>query len=312
MNARISKLRDNKIDPSTFGSYDDPETNESSSVTSSQGSMYESKINRRKRWSFDNMVAEIPASIQEAGRMYGNNANEINTLYTQLKVFEKEVMEEFRQTIGCEKASIFFLDHEKQELVFLIHSQLYRLTLDEGIGGYVASTGEHVNIPDCYQDARFDPSFDKQTGYRTRNMMAQPIRPKMGSGKIIGVIEMINKYGDSPFTEHDETVLHQCVLHTADQLSSRFNDLLKATLRLSKDKLVTSTFDSVKSRYLEPRHPSSPYKTLSEVISNFQFRESEGNTRLQTNDSIDQTKASQVSERRRRYSRDVREHEYGL
>ncbi len=33
-----------------------------------------------------------------------------------------------------------------------------------GIAGGVAESGKNVNIPDCYADSRFDPSFDKKTG----------------------------------------------------------------------------------------------------------------------------------------------------
>ena len=34
---------------------------------------------------------------------------------------------------------------------------------------------ETVNIPDCYQDSRFDPGFDKLTGYHTKSLLTMPI-----------------------------------------------------------------------------------------------------------------------------------------
>ena len=43
-----------------------------------------------------------------------------------------------------------------------------RLPIGKGIAGYVAATGDTLNIPDAYLDTRFNPEIDRRTGYHTR------------------------------------------------------------------------------------------------------------------------------------------------
>ena len=74
----------------------------------------------------------------------------------------------------------------------------------QGIAGTVAATGEVINIPDAYEDARFDSSHDKATGYRTKTILCAPV--KDGSGRIVGVIQAINRAGGA-FTAVDQEIL---------------------------------------------------------------------------------------------------------
>nr|XP_020633679.1 dual 3',5'-cyclic-AMP and -GMP phosphodiesterase 11A-like [Pogona vitticeps] len=75
----------------------------------------------------------------------------------------------------------------------------------KGIIGYVAQHGEIVNIPDAYQDRRFNDEIDKLTGYKTKSLLCMPIRNS--DGEIIGVAQAINKTtGGAPFTDDDEKV----------------------------------------------------------------------------------------------------------
>jgi HD-GYP domain-containing protein (c-di-GMP phosphodiesterase class II) len=67
------------------------------------------------------------------------------------------------------------------------------------IAGYVASTGEALNIPDVYlltseHEYKFNRNFDESTGYRTTSTLAVPM--KNNRGVIIGVIQLINRKND--------------------------------------------------------------------------------------------------------------------
>jgi HD-GYP domain-containing protein (c-di-GMP phosphodiesterase class II) len=93
------------------------------------------------------------------------------------------------------------------------------------ISGYVALSGEVVRIPDAYEipetsEYRFNTSFDKQNGYRTKSVMTVPMRDHENA--IVGVIQLINRKPEfelvltsptmtesvvNPFTERDESVL---------------------------------------------------------------------------------------------------------
>ncbi|KYN37518.1 Dual 3',5'-cyclic-AMP and -GMP phosphodiesterase 11 [Trachymyrmex septentrionalis] len=77
-----------------------------------------------------------------------------------------------------------------------------RFPINVGITGYVATTGETVNILNAYEDPRFDPLVDDGTGFRHRTILCMAI--KNSSGQIIGVIQLINKFDDLPFTQNDE------------------------------------------------------------------------------------------------------------
>ncbi len=69
------------------------------------------------------------------------------------------------------------------------------------IVAYCARSAEVINIPDAYEDERFDPDVDKQTGYRTRSVLCVPMTNR--SGNVIGVFQVLNKK-DGPFTSEDE------------------------------------------------------------------------------------------------------------
>ena len=87
-----------------------------------------------------------------------------------------------------------------------------RLKLGEGIAGWVARTGEAVNIEDAYQDARFQKEVDQRSGYHTRSILCTPM--KDNQGQIIGVVQVLNKRG-GVFTAEDEELLEALVSQTA-------------------------------------------------------------------------------------------------
>lgn len=81
----------------------------------------------------------------------------------------------------------------------------------KSISGYVASTGETLNIPDVYHlpvsdvPYGFDPFYDQQSHYRCQSMMTIPL--KNNQDKVIGVMQLINAQNDNgeviPFPEED-------------------------------------------------------------------------------------------------------------
>ncbi len=87
-----------------------------------------------------------------------------------------------------------------------------RLPLGKGIAGYVAQTGETINLIDAYEDPRFNPEIDRKTGYRTKTMLCHPIKDK--NDKIVGVFQLINKK-DGIFTKKDEEMLDALSIHAS-------------------------------------------------------------------------------------------------
>ena len=102
----------------------------------------------------------------------------------------------------------YYRDKEKNEIwskvALGMESQEIRFPADKGLAGYVVKTGETVNIQDAYTDPRFNPEVDKQTGYKTKNVLCMPI--KNNNQEIIGAFQVLNKTR-GVFSKSDEDLL---------------------------------------------------------------------------------------------------------
>ncbi len=108
--------------------------------------------------------------------------------------------------LDCERATLFINDEKTNELYTEVGEGLdekstIRIPNHLGISGAVFTSGKAVNIPHAYADLRFNPSFDKQTGFFTRSILCMPVFSK--AGKTIGVSQVLNKRGGS-FNAEDE------------------------------------------------------------------------------------------------------------
>ena len=66
-----------------------------------------------------------------------------------------------------------------------------RLKVGHGIAGHVARTGKPLHVRDAYKDPRFSPEWDVLSGYRTRSILAAPMKNHLG--RTIGVVQVLNK-----------------------------------------------------------------------------------------------------------------------
>lgn len=149
------------------------------------------------------MLPDLPSKPIEA---LVELSSMINSSLEILEVLDR-AMCFVRERIGTEGSSIFEMDHETNELFFRVQSgeefhkfREIRLKMGEGVVGWVARTGEPVIVPDTRQDSRFSSKVDLITGCTTRSIIALPIRNK---GRLIGVLELINKQGRIPFNQED-------------------------------------------------------------------------------------------------------------
>ncbi|NEO86934.1 MAG: GAF domain-containing protein, partial [Spirulina sp. SIO3F2] len=120
----------------------------------------------------------------------------------------RAVMEQARRLMKADRSTLFMLSKETNELWSKIATTdeaqplEIRIPANQGIAGYVAGTGQIINIPDAYLDSRFDPSTDKRTGYRTRSILCMPVYSS--GGELIGVTQLINKENEGSFSSSDE------------------------------------------------------------------------------------------------------------
>jgi len=121
-----------------------------------------------------------------------------------LKLLEK-IMDTTKELLSADRCTLFLTDEATNELWSQVAQGVeieeIRFPNHLGIAGSVFTSGNTVNIPDAYADDRFNPGFDKKTGYRTRSILCMPVKNK--NGKTIGVTQVLNKRG-GPFTEIDE------------------------------------------------------------------------------------------------------------
>ena len=119
-----------------------------------------------------------------------------------------KVMTEATRMLSADRGTLFINDEKTNELFSRVAMGdsigEIRLPNSAGIAGAVFTSSKSVNIPYAYADLRFNPAFDKQTGYFTRSILCIPVTNK--DGKVIGVTQVLNKRG-GPFTDEDEARL---------------------------------------------------------------------------------------------------------
>jgi len=126
------------------------------------------------------------------------------------------IMEKTTEVMEADRSSLFLYDEARGELWSKIAQGVelreIRFPVGVGIAGDVAKTMTVANILDAHQDPRFNPDFDKQTNYRTRSVLCLPLLN--ADGKLIGVIQTLNKKNGEGFNKEDESLLEALAAHS--------------------------------------------------------------------------------------------------
>lgn len=155
-----------------------------------------------------------------------------------------------KKITGADAGSIYLVEEDengRKRLRFKYsHTFSREIPLEEfvmdmntkSISGYVAVTGEVLNIPDAYKlDAlapySFNPYFDRQNSYISRSMLVVPMKNHLD--QIIGVIQLINSKEDLSGTKKYENEAFEIKLENTDDFDryvvtfdERYNSLLEA------------------------------------------------------------------------------------
>ncbi len=119
------------------------------------------------------------------------------------------ILDRASELVGADRATLFLLEEGSRYLtsshVVGGRVQTIRVQIGEGIAGTVAQTGKPIRVADAYRDKRFSRDWDTVTGYRTRSILAVPM--KIQGGRLIGVLQVLNKAGGGPFTMDDQRLL---------------------------------------------------------------------------------------------------------
>ncbi len=126
----------------------------------------------------------------------------------------RRVMATINHLLSVEAGSLLLSDEEAEKLSFVMTLEGsaerfadFKISLGEGIAGWVAQHGQPLLISNVEEDPRFSPLIDKVTGFRTRSILCVPLKTK---SRVLGVLEVINKRsenGPAAFTREDLDLL---------------------------------------------------------------------------------------------------------
>lgn len=152
--------------------------------------------------------------------------NRLESIDDLLSLLRKDLLEVFE----IDMASIFLIDSLKMQLVSWLvlpgeSVRKIRIPINEvSIAGYTASSRQMVLIRDPYDTEelrqidpalKFDSSWDRQTGIRTRQILATPI---MFKHSLLGVIQLMNKRNGMPFGNEDQQLIKDLALSIGSTL----------------------------------------------------------------------------------------------
>jgi HD-GYP domain-containing protein (c-di-GMP phosphodiesterase class II) len=178
---------------------------------------------------------------------------------TNLTKLLELIAEQVKTILNCNRCSVFILDRQTNELwskiALGVQRPEIRVPFGKGIAGHVASSGLTINITDAYQDQRFDHDPDRLTGYRTRSVLAVPLKNVAGS--IIGVFEAMNKEG-APFNLDDEGILQliSSLAASAIENAQLYESLSKSQLETIYRLAVTAEYRDQHDTAIHLRHIS--------------------------------------------------------
>ena len=161
-------------------------------------------------------LADVERKIHNLTKLVGINRM-INSTLDMGRLLTL-IMETIKDIMETEASTLLLYDEASDDLVFKIALgeageglvEKYRLRTGQGLAGHVAETRKPLMVNDVYADRRFDPNFDKLTGFVSRSIICVPLLFK---GKLLGVIQAINPVNRPAFTEEDMTLFR----HFADQ-----------------------------------------------------------------------------------------------
>jgi serine phosphatase RsbU (regulator of sigma subunit) len=127
------------------------------------------------------------------------------------------IVERSSSVVEAERTSIFIYDEANERLWAKVTQGLenhrIELPVGKGVVGDVARSRLMANIPDAYEDPRFNRETDRRTGYVTRSILCAPVLDS--KGRLLAVLQSMNKVGGGRFDSHDETLMNALAAHVA-------------------------------------------------------------------------------------------------
>ncbi len=160
----------------------------------------------------------------------------------------QQIIPHVSEMMRAERTTLFLFDESSQEIWSKVaqgeETREIRLSLGDGIAGWVAAHRQTVNIPDAYQDPRFTPSVDARTGYRTRSVAATPLVNRVGT--LVGVLQVLN-HVDGAFSTDDIALLEAIAV----QATFAVENARQAQVILDQNRELSAARERVERRRAE-------------------------------------------------------------
>lgn len=211
---------------------------------------------------------ESETSMEDSGKKLANTQLKLsalqevsNLLIVQLNLDEvlDRMMEIILKATKTDAGTLMLLDEAENCLIFKVTKgekaqeiKGYKLSVGEGIAGWVAQTGESVIVPDVSKEPRFKTEIAKEIDFKTYNILCVPMKIRE---RLIGVIEVINRLEKEPFSTDDVDLLtalanqaaivieNNKLLQDSQEAVRRLKTLLEVTEVLGATKDLRSLLD---------------------------------------------------------------------
>ncbi|MEE9259328.1 MAG: ATPase, T2SS/T4P/T4SS family, partial [Nitrospinaceae bacterium] len=166
--------------------------------------------------------------------------------------------EDIKELFDCNVVTIYAIDRVKRELfsrnIQFADLDEIRLSISpRSLAGFVAATGKTLNVANAYdkkelskihKDLQVDSQWDEKLHYTTKSALVVALAH---SKRMMGVLELLNKNNDEPFTEVDVRI--------AKDLSSTLGNAL-----------VKLELEDIEKKLQETAHAIHSAATIDEIL----------------------------------------------
>ena len=132
------------------------------------------------------------------------------------------ILEAALASIESKDGSLMLVDDDADELAFVVvhgeardRLQGHRIPISTGIAGWVARNQEPVLVANVNLDPRFSQSVDRDFRFKTTSLLCAPVERK---GRVLGVIQGLNKVNGKTFNDADLTLLSVVARQAAEAI----------------------------------------------------------------------------------------------
>jgi len=132
---------------------------------------------------------------------------EVPSRYDNIPDLLDKILDTILEVLSVEACSLMLLDEEREHLSFMVTKgekarevRRQKLKVGEGIAGKVVKSGKPWLVPDVHQEVQWKSEISEELGFKTRNILCTPLSTLNDT---FGVLELINKKGEEPFTNLD-------------------------------------------------------------------------------------------------------------